>query len=476
MSAPQAATVPGSGVLALPQPWFRQHPPAPAALAHMLVDPVVAVGSLLACLVGSGIPFDGPYRILALLVLLLAFVARAGAPAATTAEPLRHVAGRWLVIVALLLLVGWTSGTLDAFDRHAMLVWLAATPLAQLAAHRLATDVLARVLSAEGVQRRAVIAGANDIGRRLADRIQSNPCLGIRVIGYFDDREPGRLGDIGRAQLLGPLAGLAEFAKRRRVDVIYSALPMCPQPRIRELLESLRDTTASIYFVPDIFLCDLIQARVDTIGGIPVLAVRESPCHGLTALFKRVVDVLFASVILAAAAPLLLAIAAAVSWSSPGPVLFCQRRYGLDGREIVVYKFRTMTCLEDGDRVTQATVDDPRTTRIGAFLRKYSLDEFPQFVNVIQGRMSVVGPRPHAVAHNELYRKLIPDYMFRHKVKPGITGLAQVNGLRGETDTLDKMRARIECDLDYLRNWSFLLDVRIILRTIAVIWRRKNAY
>jgi putative colanic acid biosynthesis UDP-glucose lipid carrier transferase len=296
------------------------------------------------------------------------------------------------------------------------------------------------------------------------------------VIGYFDDREPGRLGDIGRAPLLGSLGGLAEFVKHRRVDVIYSALPMCPQPRIRELLEELRDTTASIYFVPDILLCDLIQARVDTIGGIPVLAVRESPFHGLAALAKRLVDLLFASAILVAAAPLMVCIAAAVAWSSPGPVLFRQRRYGLDGREIVVYKFRTMTCLEDGDVIRQATTDDPRTTRVGAFLRRYSLDELPQFINVLQGRMSVVGPRPHAVAHNELYRKLIPDYMFRHKVKPGITGLAQVNGLRGETDSIDKMRARIDCDLDYLRNWSILLDVCIILKTIAVVWRRDNAY
>jgi putative colanic acid biosynthesis UDP-glucose lipid carrier transferase len=476
MSAPQAATVSGSGALAVPQPWFRRHPPAPAALVHWLVDPAVAVGVLLASLAWSGIPFDGPYRVLVLLVLLLASVAGAASPAAADRETFGHVAGRWLVIVALLVLAGWTSGTLEAFDRLTILAWIAATPLAQVTAHALASQVLARVLSAEGVQRTAVIAGANDIGRRLAERIRANPCLGIRVIGYFDDREPGRLGDIGRAPLLGSLGGLAEFVKHRRVDVIYSALPMCPQPRIRELLEELRDTTASIYFVPDILLCDLIQARVDTIGGIPVLAVRESPFHGLAALAKRLVDLLFASAILVAAAPLMVCIAAAVAWSSPGPVLFRQRRYGLDGREIVVYKFRTMTCLEDGDVIRQATTDDPRTTRVGAFLRRYSLDELPQFINVLQGRMSVVGPRPHAVAHNELYRKLIPDYMFRHKVKPGITGLAQVNGLRGETDSIDKMRARIDCDLDYLRNWSILLDVCIILKTIAVVWRRNNAY
>ncbi len=162
--------------------------------------------------------------------------------------------------------------------------------------------------------------------------------------------------------------------------------------------------------------------------------------------------------------------------SSPGPVLFKQRRYGLDGREIIVYKFRSMSCLDDGGQIRQATRSDARVTPIGAFLRQYSLDELPQFLNVIQGRMSVVGPRPHAVAHNEMYRKLIRGYMIRHKVKPGITGLAQVNGMRGETGTLDKMKARIEYDLAYLRNWSLLLDLQIVLKTIAVVLTRQNAY
>jgi putative colanic acid biosynthesis UDP-glucose lipid carrier transferase len=165
-----------------------------------------------------------------------------------------------------------------------------------------------------------------------------------------------------------------------------------------------------------------------------------------------------------------------VKAGSPGPVLFRQRRYGLDGREIVVYKFRSMSTLEDGGVVTQATRGDPRVTPLGAVLRKYSLDELPQFINVLQGRMSVVGPRPHAVAHNEMYRKLIRSYMVRHKVRPGITGLAQVNGLRGETDTLEKMRARVEYDLAYLRNWSPLLDLKIVLMTVVVVLGKQNAY
>jgi putative colanic acid biosynthesis UDP-glucose lipid carrier transferase len=258
--------------------------------------------------------------------------------------------------------------------------------------------------------------------------------------------------------------------------VIYIALPMASQPRILRLLEDLRDTTASIYFVPDIFVSDLIQARVDSIGGLPVVAVCESPFTGLNGLVKRASDVVLALLILVLVSPLMLAIAIGVKMSSPGPVLFRQRRYGLDGKRIVVYKFRTMTVSEDGDVVRQATRNDSRITRFGAFLRRTSLDELPQFINVLQGRMSVVGPRPHAVAHNELYRKLIRGYMIRHKVKPGITGLAQVNGFRGETDTVEKMKARIEHDLAYLRNWSLLLDLQIILKTLVVVLGRQNAY
>ncbi|MGE5794143.1 MAG: undecaprenyl-phosphate glucose phosphotransferase, partial [Bacteroidota bacterium] len=275
----------------------------------------------------------------------------------------------------------------------------------------------------------------------------------------------------------GALARLADYARSHRVDVIYIALPMASQPRILKLLEDLRDTTASIYFVPDIFVSDLIQARVDSIGGLPVVAVCETPFYGFNGLAKRLSDIVLASLILALLAPLMAVIAAGVKLSSPGPALFKQRRYGVDGRKIVIYKFRTMTVAEDGDVVRQATRNDSRVTRFGAFLRRTSLDELPQFINVLQGRMSVVGPRPHAVAHNEMYRKLIRGYMIRHKVRPGITGLAQVNGYRGETETVEKMKLRIEHDLAYLRNWSLRLDLAIILRTaIIVLAGDRHAY
>jgi len=448
----------------------------PAALVRSAIDAAAAVGTLAACIAAFGGRLDGAALILALLVFAVTFPASPERDSAGPARLARDILADWLAVAGLLLLLGWASGTLGAFDARALLGWLLATPVTMYAAHRAVPPLLVRLRAAEGLQRTAVIAGANALGRRLAERIAASPLQGLRVAGFFDDRDAARLDEIDPARVLGGLGALAEYVKTHHVEAIYVAMPMCSQPRILKLLEDLRDTTASIYFVPDVLLFDLIQARVDAIGGMPVLAVCESPFRGLDAMLKRASDLVLAAALLVLIAPLMLAIALGVKLSSPGPVLFRQRRYGLDGREIVVYKFRTMTCMDDGVVVRQATRDDARVTRFGAFLRKYSLDELPQFVNVLQGRMSVVGPRPHAVAHNEMYRRLIRGYMIRHKVRPGITGLAQVNGLRGETDSLDKMRARIEYDLAYLRSWTLLLDLQIVLKTVAVVLRGHNAY
>jgi putative colanic acid biosynthesis UDP-glucose lipid carrier transferase len=242
------------------------------------------------------------------------------------------------------------------------------------------------------------------------------------------------------------------------------------------LLDDLRDTTASIYYVPDIFVFDLIQARSGEIQGIPVVAMCETPFYGYRGVAKRLTDIVLSVVILTLLLPLLALVAIMVKVSSPGPVIFKQRRYGLDGREIAVYKFRTMTVTEDGAQIRQASKADARITRIGGVLRRSSLDELPQLINVLQGRMSLVGPRPHAVAHNEEYRKLIKGYMVRHKVLPGITGLAQVNGCRGETTQLEEMEARVNYDLDYLRRWTPMLDIKIILMTVVKVFRDDKAY
>jgi len=443
-------------------------PPNAAAGIRMLLDSVIAVAVLLVAARAFDVPVGREYAFLALLVFAMMFPSRP--------ERAEIVIARWAFILLLLLALGWASHTLSAFDARVVVVWALVTPAVIIGAQRLLPALLARVAARDGVRRTAVIAGANEAGRHLAERIAADPSLGIRLVGFFDDRDISRLNGVERGQILGPIKTLAGFVKARGVDLIYSALPLCGQPRVRALLEDLRDTTASVYFVPDVSAFDPIHAQVSSVAGVPVIAVCESPCYGPAAVLKRVSDVAGAALGLVLLTPLLLLIAVAVKASSPGPVLFTQRRYGLDGKEIVVYKFRTMTCLEDGDVVKQAVRDDPRTTKLGAYLRKYSLDELPQLVNVIQGRMSLVGPRPHAVAHNELYRKVIRGYMIRHKVRPGITGLAQVRGLRGETDSVAKMRARIECDLDYLRNWSPALDLWILVKTFGVVARRSNAW
>jgi putative colanic acid biosynthesis UDP-glucose lipid carrier transferase len=242
------------------------------------------------------------------------------------------------------------------------------------------------------------------------------------------------------------------------------------------LLDDLRDTTASIYYVPDIFVFDLIQARSGEIHGIPVVAMCETPFYGYRGVAKRLTDIVLSMGILLSTLPLFVLVAILVKISSPGPIIFKQRRYGLDGHEIAVYKFRTMRVTEDGAQIRQASKTDSRITPIGRFLRRSSLDEIPQLINVLQGRMSLVGPRPHAVAHNEEYRKLIKGYMVRHKVLPGITGLAQVNGCRGETSQLEEMQARVNYDLDYLRRWSPMLDIKILLMTVVKVFRDEKAY
>jgi putative colanic acid biosysnthesis UDP-glucose lipid carrier transferase len=253
-------------------------------------------------------------------------------------------------------------------------------------------------------------------------------------------------------------------------------LPMTEQPRIVRMLTALRDSTVSVYFVPNLFAFDLLQARFDVIGGLPVMAVCESPIFGASGIAKRLFDIGCAASFLLISAPLFAAIALGVRLSAPGPIFFRQRRYGLDGREIYVYKFRSMTVTEDGDaQYRQVTRNDSRVTPFGALIRRFSLDELPQLFNVLIGTLSMVGPRPHAIAVNEQYRKLILGYMLRHKIKPGLTGWAQVNGYRGGDD-LESMQKRVDFDLDYLRNWSLLLDISIILRTASIVWTDKQAF
>lgn len=456
--------------------YLRGHPVTVTAVLQAMLAPTVVVITLWLCVHAFNEAFAGPYPILGMLAFLVAFPGKALQYSSHKIDIAIGVLWRWISIVALLLILGWATQALGHFDSRIMLGWLVVTPVALFAVNVLFPLFLPLIAAAEGRQRVAVIAGRGQLARQLAVGIKASPDLGIRIAGYFDDRNAPRDEIQSGDATLGLLHQLAAYVKTHPVDLIYITLPMASQPRILKLLDELRDTTVSIYFTPDIFLSDLIQARLDTVAGMPVVAVCETPLYGISGPLKRASDLILASLILLLIAPVMLAIAVAIKVQSPGPVIFKQRRYGLDGQEIIVYKFRSMTVAEDGNEVKQATRNDSRVTPLGAFLRRTSLDELPQFINVLQGKMSVVGPRPHAIAHNELYRKLINGYMIRHKVRPGITGWAQVNGLRGETDTLEKMQKRVEFDLAYLRHWSLRWDIEIVLKTLLVVWKKDNAY
>ena len=382
----------------------------------------------------------------------------------------------WVWVAGWLALAGLATGAWLMLSRPVLLHWLWFAPSLQLLMHGALRQLAPHLARLQGPPLRAVVVGLNAQGLALADRLHAARDSGIVLVGCFDDRTGPRAPVATRHRLLGRLTDIAQFVKARRIQLIYLSLPMASQPRIRELLEALKDTTASVYFVPDLFVTDLVQGRADSVCGLPVISVCDTPFRGGAGLIKRASDLMLASVLLIILLPVLALIALAVKIESPGPVIFRQRRYGLGGEEIVVYKFRSMSVVQDGSLVPQARRDDPRVTRVGAVLRRTSLDELPQLINVLQGRMSIVGPRPHAVAHNELYRQQIRSYMVRHKVRPGITGWAQVHGLRGETDSLDKMESRIRYDLDYLRHWSIGLDLYILLRTIRVVLGDPRAY
>jgi putative colanic acid biosynthesis UDP-glucose lipid carrier transferase len=449
--------------------------------AQAVMPTVVAVASLYATIVFFGIVFDRSSQaiiIVAVLCLILVQPPREVTTQLTSARisAVADVIFRWLLLLGVMLVIGYVTHSLAEYPRRIFITWAVVTPVALVFSTLAMQEIMHRFLMNAFDKRSAIFAGYNNSSLELARRLNNNPAMRLEVSGFFDDRSSDRLGLEPDAKLMGTLSDLSTYVKEHGTDVIFIALPIRHVKRVMNLLDDLRDTTASIYYVPDIFVFDLIQARSGEVHGIPVVAMCETPFYGYRGVTKRLTDIGLSVVILLLFLPLLLLIAIMVKISSPGPVIFKQRRYGLDGREIAVYKFRTMNVAEDGEQIRQASKADSRITRIGGILRRTSMDELPQLINVLQGRMSLVGPRPHAVAHNEEYRKLIKGYMVRHKVLPGITGLAQVNGCRGETSQLEEMEARVNYDLDYLRHWTPMLDIKIILLTAIKVFRDDKAY
>jgi putative colanic acid biosynthesis UDP-glucose lipid carrier transferase len=454
---------------------FLSAPVSVTSFVAAVFEPGVIVGTFVAVSALHGEPFLRSDMVLVLLVLALTFPGRNR----FLDRPLNaavDVASSWVWLLAILALAGYATRSLQFFKPEVLLTWALATPVLLWLGYFAGRQFLKHMARQPQTRRSAVIVGAGALGAKVAKALGSRGLVNVQLAGYFDDRGDERVAADAKPFTRGRLRDTAAFVREHGIDEVYITLALGSQPRIIELLEQIQGTTASVYFVPDVFGIHIIQGRLQDMGGVPVVALCETPFTGINRLVKRTSDTLLSALIVLLISPLLVAIAVGVKLSSPGPVIFKQRRNGLAGEEIVVWKFRTMTTQDDGDSVPQATRGDRRVTPFGAFLRRTSLDELPQFINVLQGRMSIVGPRPHAVAHNEQYRQLIKAYMVRHKVKPGITGWAQIHGHRGETETVEKMQARVEYDLAYLRNWSLALDLQIIARTLKLVLFDRNAY
>lgn len=358
-----------------------------------------------------------------------------------------------------------------------LMAWFLGTFL-MLSAWRITLYLVLWEARRHGYKTRTVaIVGHNDLGVRLAETLGQAEWKGLKLAGFYEDRRrgAGRTAREAADGICGRLDDLLVHAREGKIDLIYITLPLRAEDRIREILEKLADSTISVYIVPGNFTYEMLHPHLTTMGELPVIGVYETPFYGFAGFVKRAEDLLLGGALFGIALLPMILIGIAIKLTSPGPVFFRQRRGGINGEVIRVWKFRTMTVCEDGQDVAQATREDCRVTPLGRFLRRTSLDELPQIINVLQGSMSVVGPRPHALTHNTHYRPLIHRYMLRHKVKPGITGWAQINGWRGETEVLTKMEKRVEFDLQYINNWSLMFDLKIVALTPFMLIRNKDA-
>jgi putative colanic acid biosysnthesis UDP-glucose lipid carrier transferase len=390
----------------------------------------------------------------------------------------RLIALSWICVLIVLICVDQFYLLIDPIDKKYFWIWGGTVPVEIISWHVIVRSIANLLRKMGKNKQRVAIVGGTKLGIELEKIFIEEETLGIKFIGFFDDRKQHREGNyrFDFTKLIGSSAELIKLAKEGAIDAVYITLPLRAELRIDHIISQLSDSTVSVHYVPDLFVFDMLSASVNNIKGIPVISILDTPFYGVDGAVKRIFDIIFSIIVLIVIAFPMLSIPIAIKLTSKGPVLFKQRRYGFRGEEIIVWKFRSMTVCEDANDVVQAKRNDPRVTKLGSFLRRTSLDELPQFFNVLQGRMSVVGPRPHAVSHNEFYRGQVKGYMLRHKVKPGITGLAQINGYRGETDTLEKMEGRIQYDLNYIRKWSLWLDIKIVLLTIIYGFTGSKAY
>ena len=387
----------------------------------------------------------------------------------------------WFLVVTMVILLAYLMKIVEPVSR----VWFG---LSNILAYfgLLSARVLSGVLLAASVKRGSAAVPVILIGDQqqideICRRLEAHIWTTYQVSRVFLWQAGQSANTLGDQSLPDPIDDLVAYVEHQRnigdpISEVWITLPLSEEHYIRQIIDRLRDSSVDVCIVPDSFGMQFLSGSTINVAEVPVVNVSDIRLRGSAELFKRIFDRIVALVAVVVLAPILLLIGLCIRLDSAGPILFRQHRYGVDGKEIEVWKFRSMTVQENHGPVTQATRDDDRVTRVGAFLRRHSLDELPQFFNVLQGDMSIVGPRPHAVSHNEEYRSKIDGYMLRHKIKPGITGWAQVNGWRGETDTLEKMEGRVRYDLEYIRNWSAWLDIKIILLTIARVFSGDDAY
>ncbi|UJF23375.1 undecaprenyl-phosphate glucose phosphotransferase [Shewanella sp. OMA3-2] len=447
-----------------------------------MLDITIIVLSLLVIMQGYKVAFNKDYLlVLAGVLLMFSYISESfGLYRSWRLGKFSHMCRMLIAIVVICFLLMFTVLFLfkytELYSRVVMTGWFVLSVIS-LVAWRMVVREIKRVRRIRGYSvEKVAIVGLTDTGMNLYEEIWKHDELGFDCIGFFDDRDASRIEKHEPKLIEGNINHAIELAKSGDIQKLYICLPMLAEQRIADIIEQLGNSTVDVLITPDFLMKNLMHARIGNVGDVDTISVFESPVNGMKRFYKRSFDVAFSLCAIIAISPVLLAVAVAVFVTSPGNVIFKQDRYGLDGRKIKVWKFRSMTVTENTAVVTQATKGDARITKVGAFIRRTSLDELPQFFNVLRGDMSVVGPRPHAVSHNEQYRKLVSYYMLRHKVLPGITGWAQVNGWRGETDTLDKMEKRIEFDLAYIRNWTLWWDVRIVFMTLFKGFVGKNVY
>ncbi len=429
--------------------------------------------------VGFNTPFLTPYVVLSILTALVMWPIfgstgiyasyRSDHPAAT--YPWIWMA--WVSVFTLLLLLGYITQTSALFSRLVLCSWFVVTPFA-LCLHHLKLRLLLRQLRTTGLNsRKAVIAGTGELSQMLSQQFRDSPQFGLQFCGFFTEDPLEAMTEIKTKPLIGTLEELPDYVRRYHIDVVYVAMALQESLRVSQLIDALKDTTACVYFVPNITAFSLMQAKVQNFLGVPLIPLSDVPPIAPQVVAKRFTDIVVATGTLVLMLPVILGVAIALKTTSPGPVLHTRQRYSFNGRPITVYKFRTT----QGKSVQPLeVVAKPEAHWIGAFLKNTGLESLPQMINVLLGHMSIVGPRPQRLAHRELYRDQTYRYHLGRTAKPGLTGWAQIHGLYGEDETQENLQQRLAYDLDYLQNWSFWLDLKIMAKTTLTMLKHQNAY